>query len=90
MNIDYATLEQDLINGAFCQRLEEELILGFRQIQASGDRLPPASHYASQIAEIVNREAELSPDMQYNLYQEILLACERARASALGEESAPN
>ncbi|MGZ5442342.1 MAG: hypothetical protein ACXW31_02205 [Thermoanaerobaculia bacterium] len=90
MNIDYATLEQDVEDGTFRQRLEEELTLGFRQIQDTGERLPPASHYASQIAEIVNRDAQLSPDLKYNLYQEILAACESARAAVLGEERKPS
>jgi hypothetical protein len=86
MNIDYATLEQDLESGMFRQRLEEELILGFRQIHDSGERLPPASYYATQIAEIVNRDVSLSAEVKYNLYQEILLACENARTAVLGEE----
>jgi hypothetical protein len=90
MNIDYATLEQDVMDGSFCQRLEEELTPGFKQIHESGERLPLASHYASQIAEIVNKDVELHPDLKYNLYQEILLACERARAVVLGEEVRPN
>lgn len=90
MNIDYATLEQEVMDGSFCQRLEEELTHGFRQIHDTGERLPLASHYASQIAEIVNKDAELSGELKYNLYQEILLACERARASVLGEEVRPN
>jgi hypothetical protein len=90
MNIDYATLEQDVIDGTFCQRLEEELTLGFRQLHDSGERLPLASHYASQIAEIVNKDVELAAELKYNLYQEILLACERARANVLGEDAKPN
>lgn len=90
MNVDYVTLEQDLENGLFRQRLEEELAPGFRQIHASGERLPPASHYASQIAEIVNRGVELSAEVKYNLYQEILAAVENARASVLGDEQKPS
>jgi hypothetical protein len=90
MNIDYATLEQDVETGTFRERLEEELTFGFRQIFESGERLPLASYYASQIAEIVNKDVELSEDLKYNLYQEILLACERARAAVLGEERKPN
>lgn len=86
MNIDYDTLEQDVETGTFRQKLETELILGFEQIHASGERLPPASHYAAQIAEIVNRDVSLSAELKYNLFQEILLACERARATVLGEE----
>ena len=89
MNIDYATLEQDVEDGAFRQKLETELVTGFEQIHASGERLPPASYYAAQIAEIVNRDVELSADLKYNLFQEILLACERARATVLGEEVRP-
>jgi len=90
MNIDYANLENDLVEGLFRQRLEEELTAGFRQLHQMGERLPVASHYASQIAEIVNRDAELGPDMKYNLYQEILAAVEAARALVLGEPSQPN
>ena len=85
MNIDYTTLEEDVYDGTFRNRLEEELTLGFRQLHEGGERLPPASHYAAQIAEIVNRDVELSAELKYNLYQEILLACEGARASVLGE-----
>lgn len=87
MNIDYDTLEGDVVDGTFRQRLEDELTLGFQQLHDSGERLPPASHYASQIAEIVNRDVQLSEELKYNLYQEILLACENARAAVLGEEA---
>lgn len=90
MNVDYSTLDQDLENGMFRQRLEEELALGFRRIHESGERLPPASHYAAQIAEIVNRGVELSAEVKYNLYQEILAAVENARATVLGEERKPS
>ena len=86
MNIDYDTLEQDVIDGTFRQRLEDELTLGFQQLHDSGERLPPASHYASQIAEIVNRDVQLPEELKYNLYQEILSACENARMAVLGEE----
>ncbi len=90
MNIDYTTLEDDLESGAFRQRLEEELTPGFRQIHQIGERLPTASHYAAQIAEIMNRDVELDADTKYNLYQEVLLAVEAARAAVLGEVPAPN
>ena len=90
MNVDYASLEQEVENGLFRQRLEEELTFGFRQIHDAGERLPLASYYASQIAEIVNRDVDLSADLKYNLYQEILLACENARAAVLGEETKPS
>ena len=88
MNIDYANLEENLVDGTFRTNLQFELVDGFRDIIDSGERLPTASHYASQIAEIVNRNAQppLNADMAFNLYQEILLAVEGARASVLDEE----
>ncbi|HVE71005.1 MAG TPA: hypothetical protein VNI54_06520 [Thermoanaerobaculia bacterium] len=86
MNIDYTTLELDVETGTFRQRLEHELTAGFRDIHEKGERLPPPSYLAAQIAEIVNRDAELSADLKYNLYQEILLACEGARVAVLGEQ----
>jgi len=90
MNIDYSTLEQDVYDGSFRIRLEEELALGFRQIQESGERLPTASHYAAQIAEIVNRGVQLAPELKYSLYQEVLTACENARLAVLGTEATSN
>jgi hypothetical protein len=89
MNIDYSTLEQDVFDGTFRQRLEDELTLGFRQMHETGERLPLASYYASQIAEIVNRDVQLSPELKYNLYQEILAAVEAARVAILGEPLPP-
>lgn len=88
MNIDYGNLEGDLISGFFRERLAEELVKGFQQIADAGERLPLASHYASQIAEIVNRGAAepLDADLAFNLYQEILLAVESARATVLGSQ----
>jgi hypothetical protein len=88
MNVDYENLERDLVTGMFREMLKEELISGFRQIQASGERLPLPSHYASQIAEIVSRGASepLRPEVAFELYQEILDAVESARAAVLGEE----
>jgi len=87
IDIDYDTLEHEIESGAFRLRLESELAEGFRHIHASGERLPTASHYASQIAEIVSRGAAqpLSSDLAFNVYQEILAACEHARAEVLGE-----
>ena len=89
MNVDYEYLERDLTTGMFREMLKEELIVGFRQIQASGERLPLASHYASQIAEIVSRGASgpLRPEVAFELYQEILEAVEAARATVLGEQT---
>ena len=91
MNIDYDTLESDILTGTFRETLQEELIAGCRQIRDAGERLPTASHYASQIAEIVNRGIDtLSEEMKFELYQEILEACEAARAAVLGEEVKPS
>ncbi|PYQ50705.1 MAG: hypothetical protein DMF59_10120 [Acidobacteria bacterium] len=88
MNVDYENLERDIVTGLFRESLREELVAGFRQIQASGERLPAASHYASQIAEIVSRGAAgpLKPEIAFELYQEVLDAVEAARA--LGEQRA--
>jgi hypothetical protein len=91
MNVDYASLADDVETGVFRESLKEELVAGFRQIRDSGERLPTASHYASQIAEIVSRGAAgpLEPELAFNLYQEILSAVEAARAEVLGEPPAP-
>jgi hypothetical protein len=66
-------------------------VSGFRQIHAAGERLPLPSHYASQIAEIVNRgaPAPLGEELKFELYQEILSACEAARVEVAGEEVRP-
>lgn len=91
MNVDYASLPGDLETGLFRESLKEELIIGFRQIRDTGERLPTASHYASQIAEIVSRgaAAPLNAELAFNLYQEILAAVEAARATVLGEPAPP-
>lgn len=88
MNVDYESLEDDVANGLFRESLREELLFGFRQIHNSGERLPLASYYAAQIADIVNRGAAepLNKDLAFHLYQEILLAVEAARDEVLGEE----
>lgn len=92
MNVDYAKLEKEVFDGTFRQELENELKVGFRMIRDTGERLPLASHYASQIAEIVSRNAPepLTPELAFNVYQEILSACETARATVLGEAETPN
>lgn len=90
MNVDYENLDRDLENGMFRQQLLEELTVGFRQLRLSGERLPPASHYAAQIAEIVNSGGEVSEPMKYYVYQEILAACEAARETVLGETQQPS
>ncbi len=85
MNIDYENIERDLSDGTLRQHLQEELIAGFRQIQQAGERLPVASHYAAQIAEIINRHADLSETLKFELYQEVLEAVEGARVKVMGE-----
>jgi hypothetical protein len=91
VNVDYGSLETDLATGMFRQSLADELTVGFRIIRDSGERLPLPSHYASQIAEIVNRgaSAPLDSNLAFELYQETLAACEQARAMVLGEPPAP-
>ena len=91
MNVDYENLARDIEDGEFRRTLEEELIVGFRMIRDAGERLPLASHYASQIAAIVSRNAPapLSPEIAYIVYQEILEACEYARETVLGEGERP-
>jgi hypothetical protein len=91
MNVDYANLEQNIVDGTFRQELERELTVGFRMIRDTGERLPLASHYASRIAEIVasNAPEPFHPELAFNVYQEILSACETARAAVLGEPVVP-
>ena len=88
MTVDYKSLESDVANGLFRESLRDELLFGLRQIHNYGDRLPLASYYAAQIADIVNRGAAepLNKDLAFHVYQEILLAVEAARAEVLGEE----
>jgi hypothetical protein len=64
---------------------------GFRVIHQTGQRLPMSSHYASQIAEIINSglTVPLTTEAAFDLYQEVLSACERARTEVLGEEPEP-
>ena len=87
MNVDYANLEANVLDGTFRNELEQELLVGFRMIRDAGERLPIPSHYASQIAEIVSRNAPepMTPELAFEVYQEILLACEQARAMVLSE-----
>jgi hypothetical protein len=85
MNVNYATLESDLLDGAFRRDLQEELTVGFRQLQLDGERLPVPSHYAAQIAEIIDREAQLSELMKFELYQEVLAAVENAAKTVSAE-----
>jgi hypothetical protein len=88
MKINYATLEQDILDGTFRLQLQEELTVGFRQIRMDGERIPVISHYASQIAEIINREADLSESVKFELYQEVLEAVEGAATAVTGTPDA--
>jgi hypothetical protein len=90
MNIDYENIERDLGDGTLRLNLQEELTAGFRQIQQAGERLPVASHYAAQISEIINRNANLSETLKFELYQEVLEAVEGARVAVLGEDPGAN
>lgn len=87
MTVDYDTLATDVESGAFRDSLQAELVTGFRRIYESGERLPTPSHYASQIAEIIGRNAEvpLDAELAFEVYQEILAACETARDLVIGE-----
>ena len=91
MNVDYSNLERDLMDGSFRQTLADELTLGFRMLHQEGERLPAASHYASQITEIVHSGAAgvLHPDLAFLLYQEILSAVEESRDRVLAEPVPP-
>lgn len=87
MNVDYRTLEDKILDGTFRSELEDELTVGFRAMKMAGDPLPLASYYAAKIAEIVSGGAPvpLRPEVAYVVYQEILAACEHARATVMGE-----
>ena len=91
MNVDYDNLDRDLLDCSFRNTLQEELLVGFRMIRETGERLPTASHYAAQIAEIVGRNAPepLNPETAFYVYQEILAACEQARTQVMGEAVPP-
>jgi hypothetical protein len=87
MNVDYKAIEEKILDGSFRSELEDELTVGFRTLRMAGERLPVASHYASQIAEIVAKgaPAPMRPELAYQVYLEILAAVEDARANVLGE-----
>jgi hypothetical protein len=92
MNIDYEKLSGELDSGELRERLKRELVTGFRLLLDAGDPVPPASYFATKIAEIIytSRDREIESNTQYDLYQEVLLACEEARREVLGEEPAVN
>jgi hypothetical protein len=87
MNVDYQRLEDAILDGTFRSELETELTVGFRVLRMAGERLPVASHYASQIAEIVNNGAAvpLRRELAYQVYLDILAAVEASRDTVLGE-----
>ncbi len=89
MNVDYRTVAEDLENGEFRRRLREEVAAGFREMHAAGDRLPPASYFATKIVEVIHAGAPVpfTTEAAFDLYQEALLACEEARAEVLGEDA---
>jgi hypothetical protein len=88
MDVDYPNLARDVENGSFRQRLKSELLLGFTAMREAGERPPLPSYYATKIAEIVDRGSEqpIEPNLAYELYQEILLACEEAWEEVTGEK----
>jgi hypothetical protein len=85
MIIDFDNLDRDLEEGTFRQRIQESLIEGFREIRDAGERLPPASYYASRIATIVDENSALDGEKKYYLYQEVLDAVEAAQAAVMAE-----
>lgn len=91
IDIDYRSLPEDVESGLLRQRLRDELAAGFQAIHEEGERLPPPSYYAARIVDIIHQGAPvpLEKNMAFNLYQEVVLACEQARAEVLGEEGPP-
>lgn len=87
MDVDYRSLPEELESGLFLSRLRSELVAGFEQMQADGERLPPPSYYATKIVEVIHAGSPvpLSKEISYELYQEALLACEQARREAFDE-----
>jgi hypothetical protein len=89
MEIDYERLSASVEAGTLRIELERELETGFREMVARGDAIPPPSYLATKIAEVVYRAADggegISEDLAYNLYQEILSACENAKETVMGE-----
>jgi len=91
IDIDYETLAVEVESGEFRRKLEQELRDGFEQMVRNGVMLPPASFYATKIAEIVARGADepIIPSLSFEIYQEIHVACEAACKSAAGEDGVP-
>ena len=88
IDIDYERLSEEVASGEFRERLKRELVLGFEQTKEQGESPSPASYYATKIAEVINRGAEgpIDPNLAFEIYQEVLLACQEARELVTGEE----
>jgi hypothetical protein len=80
MEIDYPNLERDVADGRLRETLKRELVEGFQKMQSEGERLPPPSYYATKITEVIHAGTErvIDDTLAYDLYQEVLLACEEA------------
>ena len=89
MDLHYSRLLDEIENGTLRATLERELTDGFLKMQAEGEALPPASHYATRIAEIIERNSEqpLSKEDAFRLYSEVVIACDQARRNVLGDEA---
>lgn len=92
MEIDYEKLRKSVEAGTLRIELEQELTVGFRAMVERGEPVPPASYLATKIAEIVNRGAQdgIDDELAFEIYQEIVSACENARETVLGDRTQPN
>ncbi|HXI13316.1 MAG TPA: hypothetical protein VNM92_11850 [Thermoanaerobaculia bacterium] len=86
MDIDYQSLGHELTDGTFESRLERELTEGFRLLADAGNPLPLPSYYATKIAEIIHAglPVALTKDAEWELYQSIVAACEKAWENVTG------
>jgi hypothetical protein len=89
VDLHYSRLLDEIEKGTLRATLERELTEGFQRMHAEGDALPPASYYAARISEIIERNSEqpLSKEDAFNLYQEVVIACDQARRNVLGDEA---
>jgi len=87
IEIDETTFEREVRDGSLRVRLERELTAGFASMLERGEALPPASYYATKIAELVAAElpSPIPSELAFEMYQEIVGACEAARVAVLGE-----
>lgn len=86
MDIDDSTLERDIGDGTLREKLKRELVVGFETMHREGERLPPPSYYATKIVEVMHKGSErvIDDTLAYDLYQEVLLACEEAYEEVTG------